>query len=430
MADPVDVRVVSGDMQETVAIDDDHLSSHFSPDWSSPVESWADIQIARAIEKPVGTVPIGERVSAASRVAIVVDDATRQTPTKRILGVLLGIIEAANVAPENVTITIGTGLHRGTTSEERRRILGQDVLNRFDVQDNNAGDSEQHSFIGTVEGGLSVYVNRRIVEADLVITIGMVKSHAFAGFTGGAKSIVPGVSDKRTIYANHGFYNLEYPRGLLGSCEKSASRRQMESAAKLIDPFIINVVVNGEGEIQYAAAGDVIGAHRDAVAFFRAAADRIAPELVDIALVFGGHSGTISLYHALFGCNAVRATEAPILKDNGTVILFAACREGVGTSMFSEFYSRFSGSEEILAYLATSHVVEGQWAVQFLATFLRDVKVSIVSEGLGLEELSLFGIDHFESVKAALGAAIGRYGPDYRLAVIENPELLLVNRRV
>lgn len=422
------ITLTSGSMEEIVEVADDHLISHFRPDESFPVEIWGDDRIAQAIQQPIGAAAIKDRVFRDSRVAIVVDDATRPTPTKRILSILLQILREIGVGRDNISITIGTGLHRKTTSTEKQRILGDKTLELFDVEDNDARDPSRHYCAGALDDGAPVFLNRRIQNRDLVLTIGMVKSHAFAGFTGGAKSIMPGVSDQRTIHRNHSFRNVEYPRGLIGSCEKSLPRQQMESAAKLVDPFIINVVLNGRGDVVHAVAGDVIQAHRNAVTFYRRSAHRHTKETADIALVFGGHAGTLSLYHALYGCNVVRSTESPILADTGTIILFAACEEGIGTTLFDEIFDRLSNPEEILRHLLENPVVDDQWAVQFLATFLRDINISIVSRGLRNRGGSLFGIQHFESVRSALDAAIQRHGPDYRLAIIENPDVLIINK--
>ena len=129
----------------------------------------------------------------------------------------------------------------------------------------------------------------------------MVKSHAFAGFTGGAKSNLPAIASQRTIHENHCFYNIEYPRGILGSCELSGSRNGMEAAARLINPFIINVVVDGNNDIIFAASGDVIKAHRKAVDFYSTTAVKIFPEEVDIAVVYGGHAGSVSFIKLCLG---------------------------------------------------------------------------------------------------------------------------------
>ena len=267
-----------------------------------------------------------------------------------------------------------------------------------------------------------------MLDADHVITIGMVKSHAFAGFTGGAKSILPAVASQKTIHENHCFYNIEYPRGVLGSCEMSGTRKGMEAAARLVDPFIINVVLSGNGEIIFVAAGDVVKAHRKAVEIYSRSAMRTVPEEVDIALVYGGHAGSVNFYQALFGCNVVKTTQKPILKKNGTVILFAECREGSGSKLFEKMMPAFPTPEAILKHLSTEEVVDDQWAVQFLATFIRDINVFVVSTGLSMELAEILHVSLFASVKAAFDEAVKLAPSGYRIAIIENPDVLVVNK--
>jgi nickel-dependent lactate racemase len=420
--------LVSGSMRETIALPEGHIAGIIRPDTSLGITPLTDQMIASAIDNPIGSSCLEDRLEVSSKVAIVVDDATRPTPTRRIIPLVLQKLSKIGIPDKNIAITIATGLHRPTTSAERSLILGDDIIKRFDVADNEARNPDVYRFAGTIEENKEIYLNKRVLDADFVITIGVVKSHAFAGFTGGAKSIVPGVASQRTIHENHCFYNIEYPRGVLGSCEMSATRKEMESAAKLINPYIINVVLGGSGEILFAVSGDVVEAHRAAVNFYKRIAARTIPEEVDIAIVYGGHAGSISFYQALFGCNVVKTTEHPILKKNGIVILYAECREGTGSLLFEQMMPAFPNASAILEHLATSKVVDDQWAVQFLATFIRDIYVFVVSKGIKPEIADMLGIKLFQNAAEAVNKAIGLSKPDYRIALIENPDILIVNK--
>jgi len=420
----------SGLMRELLVIPDSHVAGVVHPDNQEKRKAHplTAEQIALTIDNPIGYQPIEELVGPDVKVAIVVDDATRPTPTRKVIPILLNKLKEAGVTDSNISITIGTGLHRPTTEIEREKILGHDICLQYDVADNEVRDDSNYTLAGVSEDGKSIWLNKRIVSADQVFTIGMVKSHAFAGFTGGAKSILPAIASQKTIHENHCFYNIEYPRGILGSCELSGSRKGMENAARLINPFIINVVVDGNNDIIFAASGDVIKAHRKAVDFYSATAVKTFPEEVDIAVVYGGHAGSVSFYQALFGCNVVKTTQRPILKKDGIVVLYAECREGSGSNLFEEMMPLFNSPQEILDHLASSKVVDDQWAVQFLATFLRDMKVYVVSSGLSEELAEILQIRLFRSAKDALDEAFLIAPTHARVAVIENPDILIVNK--
>lgn len=141
----------------------------------------------------------------------------------------------------------------------------------------------------------------------------------------------------------------------------------------------------------------------------------------------GGLAGSINFYQALFGCNVVKTTERPILKKNGIVILFAECKEGSGSKLLEQIMPTFSEPDEILKYLASNKVFDDQWAVQFLATFLRDIHIFLVSEGVSSEIAKNLKVKLFPNAKEALDAAIQTSDLDYRMAFIENPDVLIVN---
>ena len=207
------IDAYSGSMTETIEIDDELIFCHLHPEDSKVKQNYDLAKIEHTIDNPIGKPPIDSLVKAGSRVAIVVDDATRPTPTAIILPIVLTKLDSIGVRKEDITITVGTGLHRDTTTEEKRRIVGSEVFDSFDVVDNAGRKEDQYLTVGTLSNGLKVNVNKRVAGADLVITIGLVKSHAFAGFTGGAKSILPAVSNQESIHGNHTFDNVGISQG-------------------------------------------------------------------------------------------------------------------------------------------------------------------------------------------------------------------------
>ncbi len=419
----------SGSMSEELVIEDTHLAGVMQPDYSTGFAVLTDQQILQAIDTPIGCGRLEDRVSPASQITIVVDDATRPTPSAKILAILLDKLDGLGVQKAQTRIHIATGLHRDPTEAEIERILGTKVLGDYTFSINDARNAETNTFVGTV-GSKEIHVNSVVAGADLVITIGMVKSHAFAGFTGGAKSILPGCSSRRTIHENHCFSNIEYPNSCLGSCELSTSRQEMEAAARLIDPFIINVVLDADKNIIFASSGDVIAAHRAAVEFYEPIASQEIEGFIDIAFISGGLVGGINFYQALFGFNVVKTTKRPILKHKGIVILYAECSEGSGSALFEQKMSEFDTPEEILDNLENGESYDDQWAVQFLATVVRDMNVYVVSSGISPEVARKLKIRRFDTAAEAYAEAVAQSPKDYRVGLIENPDVLVLNRSV
>ena len=221
----------------------------------------------------------------------------------------------------------------------------------------------------------------------------------------------------------------EYPKGILGSADKSSARQYMEEAARFVDPFIINVVLDKDANILHMAAGDVVSAHRDAVAFYMKESSRLVEAPVPIAVLYGGLAGSINLYQALFGCNVVKTTERPIILDGGVIIMFAECAQGLGTPLFEELMPLFKTPQEGLDYLKSRPVIDDQWAVQFLCSFLKDVDIYIVSTHISNDIANKLKLKKFESLQDACDHAIARYD-NPKIAIIENPDGLITNVKI
>ncbi|MDK2885146.1 MULTISPECIES: nickel-dependent lactate racemase family protein [Pseudothermotoga] len=421
------VELFSGDFEEKVFIHSENLKAILIPKESAsrPVENPRDV-VEKMLNMPVDSKSLELLLSEDSRVSIVVDDATRQTPTKFILKILLKKLEKIRVKKKNIVMQIANGLHRLTTLEEKKKIFGMEILEKFEVHDNDT-KNDQYQYFGETSKGTPLFFNKRVTSADLIVTIGMIKSHSFAGFTGGAKSILPGISNEKTVLSNHRFEFIEYPNGILGDAEKSMVRQDMEEAAKKLPVFIINVVLNDKNQIIDVVAGDVIGAHRKGVEAFKKMAEVFLKEPMDLVVVEGGYPGSINFYQALFGCNVVLTTPKPVLKENGIIILFAQCKEGMGSDIIEELFTTYRDPKKVLKYLKASSPLPEQWAAQFLASFLLRARLIVITSNTLLKDkLKNFGITCFNSTQEAIDNFIAE-NEKINVAVIKNPDFLIPN---
>jgi nickel-dependent lactate racemase len=407
------------EMKENVDIPEKNLISIIEP---KKVESWEneEIIIERSLNNPIGSKKLEDILNSNSKVSIIVDDITRSTPTSLLISIILKRLKNLGIKEKNIKITIGNGLHRKTSYLEKEKILGRDVLESFDVEDNDPLNKENFEYLGKTSLETPIYINKRVLWGDIIIATGIIKSHAFAGFTGGAKSLIPGVAYRDTILKNHSFYNIDYPKGLLGDIESTPRKDMEEAVKKLPIPFyILNVVLDQNNKIFSAFSGDFISAHREGVKIFKSLAETYVNEKADLVIVESNYTSSFNLYQTLFGGAVTMLTKSPIVKKGGMIVLFSPCKEGIGANIIEDLVPNFNSGEEILDYLKHSSPQEEQWAVQHLAYFLTYGEVGLVTQGINEKVLKGLKMKYFENLKRAISYAFNKYGKDIRILIIK-----------
>ncbi len=289
--------------------------------------------VENALMQPIGTPKLREIISrkGAKSVLIVVNDITRPTPYDRMLPPLLDEIRKAGIAHEQITLLIANGIHREQTAEESRMIYGEDVCERCRVVNHNP-DRDLVS-LGTLEGGFELRINRLVMESDVVITTGLIGLHYIAGYSGGRKSIIPGVADRAAISATHSLMADE--RACLGNIrDNPVNKLLLEGARRAGVDFILNVVTDDRGEIVAAVAGDIELAWLKGVEICQEASLCYLDYPADIVIAgCGGYPRDINLYQAQ------KALEAAVqaVRRGGVVILVAGCEEGLGEDTFARW---------------------------------------------------------------------------------------------
>ncbi len=319
-------------------------------------------EIKRALKEPIGSKRLTEIAQANQKVAIVVDDATRDAPSELMLLPVLEELNSVGVKDKDITIIFGCGTHRVVTTIEAKKLLGKEVISRIKTISHNC-KSEDLVYIGkTKSHGTKVRVNRVFAEADLKILLGDVGFHYYAGYGGGRKSVMPAISCSQTIQNNHAM--LLNSKARTGILEGNPVHKDMTEAAKLAKvDFIVNVVTNSKGELVRAFAGDLEKAFYEAIKLvnelYRVTVDRRADIVVVSA---GGHPGDINLYQAYKGLD--NALE--VVKRNGTIILVAECPEGHGNQVFYEWMMRFGELKKVEREVKRHFVMGGHKAYYLL----------------------------------------------------------------
>lgn len=338
-----------------------------------------------ALEHPVDSPRLRTLAEGKRNIVIVTSDHTRAVPSKITLPLLLKEIRSGN-PDADITILIATGLHRPTTEEEQRRMFGDEIVDHEKIAINNAFAPEQFVELCTLPSGAVFQVNRLAAECDLLVTEGFVEPHFFAGFSGGRKSILPGICSERTVNENHSYKAVSHPRSNSGMLKDNPIHADMLCAAKAVNvQFIFNVALDGEKKIVAAWAGDLEKAHEAGVAFIRQWSQ--CPVVTgDIVIT---SNGGYPLDQNLYQSPKAMATAEACAGEDGVIIMCCSCCDGMGGAHFGQLIQRGT-PDEIDRYLSSippEKTIPEQWCTQVCVRVLRKHPVILVTTFLSHDEV-------------------------------------------
>ena len=338
-----------------------------------------------ALEHPVGSPRLRELAKDKQKIVIVTSDHTRAVPSKITLPLLLKEIRSGNPQAD-ITILIATGLHRPTTEEEQRRMFGDEIVDHEKIAINNAFDPEQFVELCTLPSGAVFQVNKLAAQCDLLVTEGFVEPHFFAGFSGGRKSILPGVCSERTVNENHSYKAVSHPRSNSGMLKDNPIHADMLCAAKAVNvQFIFNVALDGEKKIVAAWAGDLEKAHEAGVAFIRQWSQ--CPVVTGDIVVTS--NGGYPLDQNLYQSPKAMATAEACAGEDGVIIMCCSCCDGMGGAHFGEILQRGTPDEidRYLSEIPPQKTIPEQWCAQVCVRVLRRHQVILVTTFLDHDEV-------------------------------------------
>lgn len=343
-----------------------------------------DFEFGQALDSPIESPPLEDLISPGDSVLIVTSDATRATASAQITNLLVRRLIQLGVSAADIAIIIATGIHRPTTLAEKQELLTPFITQRIRVFDHDAFAEQQQLQFGKTARGTPVELNRALRESTHVILTGGIGFHYFAGFTGGRKSICPGLASARTITATHmlalDFQNGGRRKGVgIGQLDGNAVHEECDQIATLVSPTLgINTVVDDRGRATQIFAGHWRAAHRTACDQYLAEHSQTISEKRPLVIVScGGYPYDINFIQA----HKALEMAAHACEDGGTIILLAECRDGLGRSDFLKWFES-SDSAKLETRLRDSYEVNGQtaWAVMTKAERFRVVVVSELAE--------------------------------------------------
>lgn len=367
-----------------------------------------DVLIGGAMDAPIESRPLEEIIASNDTVLIVVSDATRSSASAQIVNLLVRRLIETGVSPRDINIIFATGLHRHVTLEEKRQLLTPFIVQRIKTLDHDASHSSSLVDLGTTGSGTPIKLNRALMEHTHVILTGGIGFHYFAGFTGGRKSISPGLAAAETIEATH-MLALDFERGGrragvgTGLLDGNAVHEECERIALEIAPsFLINAVTDEKGRARSVYAGDWRAAHRrGCTEYAESHSVRINARREVVIASCGGLPFDINLIQA----HKTLEMASHACAEGGTIILVAECADGLGRADFLKWFA--SGSSSALeARLRERYEVNGQTAWSLLTKAER-FRVLLVSS-LADEDVRLMGMTPAGTLADALAQVDSR----------------------
>ena len=380
--------------------------------------------LREALRRPVAGPPLRAVVRPGQRVAVSVCDLTRPQPREAMLRALLDELDGI-AGPDDLTVLIATGTHRGNSPGELAEMLGADLAARLRVINHDARDESMLTWCGEHGDGVPVWLNRHWAGADVKITTGFVEPHFFAGFSGGPKLVAPGLAGLETTLTLHDARRIGSEQATWAVCEGNPVHDDVRAiaAATGVD-FAFDVVLNREQQVVAAFGGEVLAMHEAARAYVREVSMRPVDGLFDVVVTTNaGFPLDQNLYQAVKGMSAA----ATVVRPGGLIICAAECADGFPDhGSFRAELAAAPDPEGLLASIAArTRTVPDQWQVQVLARVLRRARVGVHASGLTDADLRSAHLFAVPDIAAAVGAELAAAGPGARVCVLpEGPQTI------
>ncbi|EPH82522.1 hypothetical protein D927_01236 [Enterococcus faecalis 02-MB-BW-10] len=375
--------------------------------------------VEKSLDNPIGSLPLEELAKGKKDIVLISSDHTRPVPSHIITPIILRRIRSVNKTAR-IRILVATGFHRPSTREELISKYGKEIVENEEIVMHISTDDSSMVKIGQLPSGGDCIINRIAAEADLLLAEGFIESHFFAGFSGGRKSVLPGIASYKTIMANHSGEFIDSSNSRTGNLTDNPIHNDMVyAAAKANLAFIVNVVLDGDKKIIGSFAGDMIEAHKVGCNFVKEIA-RVKKIPCDIAVsTNGGFPLDQNIYQAVKGMTAAEATN----KDGGVIIMVAGCRDGHGGEGFYENIANVKNPNEFLeAAIHTPRLetVPDQWTSQILARILVHHHIIFVSDLVDPELITSMHMEIAKTFDEALERAFEREGLNAKVTVIRD----------
>ncbi|MEG2208141.1 MAG: nickel-dependent lactate racemase [Clostridia bacterium] len=408
-------------------LDEARLRGVLTPTPPAPTGRSEAALVQAALEAPIKSAPVRELAQGKQRILLITSDHTRPVPSAITLPLYLRELRAGSPNAD-IRILVATGMHRPTTPQELRQKFGEAIVDHETIIVHDAHRDEDMARFGTLPSGGELWLNKLCGWAELIVSEGFIEPHFFAGFSGGRKSVLPGVASQRTVLYNHNAGFIQNPLATQGSLEGNPIHRDMLYAAKAVGlQFILNVILNDQKKIIAAFAGDAEAAHAEGCRF-SAAMTHVPAAPADIVITSnGGYPLDQNVYQSVKSMTAAEKC----VREGGVIILCAALGDGHGGEAFYRWFSERQSAEEVLRDIQSippQSTRYDQWEAQILARVMHKAICVFVT---GKENRALLEAMHLRwagSLEAALALAQAIVGEASSVTVIPDGVSVIVDK--
>jgi nickel-dependent lactate racemase len=378
----------------------------------------------QAISQPIASPSLAEVAKGRGSACIVISDITRPVPNQVILPPILETLEQAGILRDEITILIATGIHRPNEGKELEEMVGRSIMDSYRIVNHFSQNPETHTYLGKTRKDTPVYIDKTYLAADLKIITGLIEPHLMAGYSGGRKAICPGLASIETMKVMHGPELMEHPKSAVGILDGNPFHIEATEIALMAGvDFNLNVAIDKQRQITGVFAGDLIESHLSGAKFVEKNAKVTLPNPVDAVVVSSaGYPLDTTFYQAIKGL----LTAVEIVKQGGSILLVAACSEGIGSKPFTDLLFK---TDDLTAFVQglynPANFVIDQWQLEELAKVARKADIYFYTDGIPSQQRSKLFVHPLKNPQEGIEEFLARYGEDVQIAAIpEGPYVL------
>lgn len=367
------------------------------------------LEVKRALSEPIESKQLKELVKIDDEVVILASDISRPAPSYLLIPPIVEELNEAGIKDDQIKIIFGLGVHRKQTSEEKEKLVGKEIFNRIECIDH---DVDSCRYVGTTKRGTKAEVFDQVLDADFIIATGNLEYHYFAGFSGGAKALAPGVCSWETIKKNH--QRFLDPLARSGQIEGNPVREEIEEIGEMVGiDFMCNAVLNSSKEVIKVVAGDVTAAHRVGKEYIENIYKSEIEELADIVVISpGGMPKDIDLYQS----HKAMENASLAVKKGGKIIIAANCQDGLGEENFADALTSGLSPDELINELEEQFIL-GRHKASRIAMIHKESEIFLISSLDEKIKNELF-VSNYDNINDAVNDAIEELGPEAKILVI------------
>lgn len=381
--------------------------------------------VAEALRSPIASPSLQLLAQGKKDAIIVISDITRPVPNALLLPAITAQLEAAGIERERITILIATGIHRPNEGAELERLVGKAMVERYRILNHFSKRQQEMVLVGEIGDGVPAYVNQHYVAAELKILTGFIEPHMWAGFSGGRKSILPGISSVQTLQFMHGPEMVAHPKTAYGVLEGNPFHQAgLEIMAKAGADFILNVTLDTSKRITGVFAGDPVEAHLAGVEFLSRHCIHNLDEPLDFVVTTNaGAPLDCNLYQTAKGLSGVSGAT----RQGGVILIATECLEGFGSEEYRAVFEHATTPAVFIEKLMKKEFfMPDQWCAQETYQVMLKNEVWVYTHGIDAETLRRFHFQPVANLNAAIEALLQRFGREARWAIVPDGPMLIL----